>query len=169
MKELIWMFDADYVIHSYVQLFAMLYVFSTAVLNYTIYINHLRKFLRNMFSTAVLNYTIYINHLRKFLHTAVVHDCGGMRMGSSLPLAMPYQTLTGIISDVSILHNYLCNKVVCDSVCLFPRISVSFACMGLTFCKRARGSTGMVRTLKQIQNAPGGGVLCQRNQCVHLT
>ena len=38
---------------------------------------------------------------------------------------------------------YLYKTVVCDSVCLsfclFPRISVSFACIGLKLCRRARG------------------------------
>ena len=47
---------------------------------------------------------------------------------------------------------YLYNKVVCESVCLFPRISVSFACMGLNFCRLAWGPIGMVCTFKQIKN-----------------
>ena len=38
--------------------------------------------------------------------------------------------------------------------CKFRHISVSFACMGLNFFRRARGAMGMVRTLK---NSLGSG------------
>ena len=41
----------------------------------------------------------------------------------------------------------------CESVCLFPDISVSFAYMGLTFCRRARRPMLVVRTLKHIRNS----------------
>ena len=42
-------------------------------------------------------------------------------------------------------------KVVCDSV------SVSFACMGLTFFRRAWCPIGIVRRLIKLKLSPGGG------------
>ena len=39
------------------------------------------------------------------------------------------------------------------SVYLFPQISVSFTCMGLTFCRCPRGPMGIVHKLKKF---PGG-------------
>ena len=48
----------------------------------------------------------------------------------------------------------LCYEVVCDSVFIFPHISVSFACIGLELCKGSRGPTGVVRTLAHIQPPP---------------
>ena len=62
------------------------------------------------------------------------------------------QTWVQIRAQKLITVWFLCYKVDCDSVCLFPHISVSFVYMRLKLCRWVRGTRGMVCTLNTLKN-----------------
>ena len=71
----------------------------------------------------------------------------------------------GNLGSLEPIFVYLHYKLICDCVCLFPRISVGFACMGLIFCKCARGPISVVCTLNKFLNSqcsPGGGDITKK-------
>ena len=87
--EPIWTFDVNYVnqkkigVRSYVQLFAALYVFSTIVPSYAIYVKRPHKFL----------HTVRTLHKKSVVVYNYIFDIWGITL--SLPLALPYQHVTG--------------------------------------------------------------------------
>ena len=58
-------------------------------------------------------------------------------------------------SHFTSVYKVVCGSV-CLSVCLFPHIYFSVACMGLRFCRHARGSMLMVCTLKILEISQSG-------------
>lgn len=48
---------------------------------------------------------------------------------------------------------------MCLSVCQFPHLSISFACMGLKFCRRAQGPREMVHAFFYLKFPRGGNIM----------